>query len=289
VTYYRRSYDANAIDPSAVCIIDTDSDSIVRVIPTGPLPKMITCSPDNKHIAISHWGNNTVALIDIQGNNPKQFHYVTELLVDKKMSLDYRFRNGELIPEAKTKNEWETASEEGRPAFCYYNNDPTTAKKYGVLYNWYAVNDPRGLAPEGWRVPSYSDIDKINEFEFPNLNSDIKYLKDKQSQGISPDINKYVDKYTLNDAQRSKYKFFRDCDNPMAYRPTWGDFEIEHGIYPSGFWTISYYKDSDEGLKTLVHCYGTRILQYDLSTDFVLQKEGKDKGTGLPVRLIKAN
>jgi DNA-binding beta-propeller fold protein YncE len=89
VTYYRRSYDANAIDPSAVCIIDTDSDSIVRVIPTGPLPKMITCSPDNKHIAISHWGNNTVALIDIQGNNPKEFHYVTELLVDKKMSLDY--------------------------------------------------------------------------------------------------------------------------------------------------------------------------------------------------------
>jgi len=50
VTYYRRSYDANAIDPSAVCIIDTDSDSIVRVIPTGPLPKMITCSPNNKHI-----------------------------------------------------------------------------------------------------------------------------------------------------------------------------------------------------------------------------------------------
>jgi DNA-binding beta-propeller fold protein YncE len=89
VTYYRRSYDANAIDPSAVCIIDTDNDSIVRVIPTGPLPKMITCSPDNKHIAISHWGNNTVALIDIQGNNPKEFHYVTELLVDKKMSLDY--------------------------------------------------------------------------------------------------------------------------------------------------------------------------------------------------------
>lgn len=89
VTYYRRSYDSNAIDPSAVCIIDTDSDSIVRVIPTGPLPKMITSSPDNNHVAISHWGNNTVALINIQGNDPQDFHYVKELLVDKKMSLDF--------------------------------------------------------------------------------------------------------------------------------------------------------------------------------------------------------
>jgi hypothetical protein len=88
-TYYRRSYDPNAIDPSAVCIIDTDSDSIVRVIPTGPLPKMITSSPDNKHVAISHWGNNTVALLDIQGKDPKNFHYVSELLIDKKMNLNY--------------------------------------------------------------------------------------------------------------------------------------------------------------------------------------------------------
>src|ERR1035437_2515419 len=48
VTYYRRSYDSNAVDPSALCIIDTDADTIVRVMPTAPLPKMISCSPDNK-------------------------------------------------------------------------------------------------------------------------------------------------------------------------------------------------------------------------------------------------
>ncbi|MDA7803564.1 hypothetical protein N8987_03205, partial [Crocinitomix sp.] len=90
VTYYRRSYDANAIDPSAVCIIDTDIDSIVRVIPTGPLPKMITCSPDNKFIAISHWGDNTIALINIEDSNPKEFHYASNLLIDREMKLDYQ-------------------------------------------------------------------------------------------------------------------------------------------------------------------------------------------------------
>ena len=62
VTYYRRDYDINAQSPSAVAIIDTDKDSIVRVMPTGPLPKMIAASPNNKFIAVTHWGDNTVGL-----------------------------------------------------------------------------------------------------------------------------------------------------------------------------------------------------------------------------------
>ena len=42
-------------------------------------------------------------------------------------------------------------------AWCYYNNDPANGKKYGKLYNWYAVNDPRGLAPKGWHIPTDSE------------------------------------------------------------------------------------------------------------------------------------
>lgn len=64
------------------------------------------------------------------------------------------FRNGELIPEAKTKEEWEAAYKNESAAWCYYNNDPKNGEKYGKLYNWYAVNDPRGLAPAGWHVPT---------------------------------------------------------------------------------------------------------------------------------------
>ena len=64
------------------------------------------------------------------------------------------FRNGDTIPEAKTDEAWEKAGEKGKPAWCYYDNDPKNGKKYGKLYNWYAVNDPRGLAPSGWHIPS---------------------------------------------------------------------------------------------------------------------------------------
>lgn len=89
VTYYRRDYDTNAVSPSAVAIIDTDSDEIVRVMPTGPLPKMISASKDNKYVAVTHWGDNTVGLIDISSGSPSEFEYVKHLVVGKKMSLDF--------------------------------------------------------------------------------------------------------------------------------------------------------------------------------------------------------
>lgn len=74
------------------------------------------------------------------------------------------FRNGDSIPEAKTNKEWVAAGESGKPAWCYYNNDPRNGPKYGKLYNWYAVNDPRGLAPAGWILSSDADWTKLTNF-----------------------------------------------------------------------------------------------------------------------------
>ena len=70
-----------------------------------------------------------------------------------KKNLDViTFRNGDTIPLAKTNQEWEEAGENGRPAWCYYENNSQNGEKYGKLYNWFAVNDPRGLAPAGWHI-----------------------------------------------------------------------------------------------------------------------------------------
>jgi uncharacterized protein (TIGR02145 family) len=67
------------------------------------------------------------------------------------------FQNGDSIPEAKTNKEWVAAGEAGKPAWCNYNNDPKSGLKYGKLYNWFAVTDPRGLAPTGWKLASDAD------------------------------------------------------------------------------------------------------------------------------------
>lgn len=71
------------------------------------------------------------------------------------------FRNGDSIPEAKTDGQWRQAAIDGKPAWCYYGNDPANAKKYGKLYNWFAINDPRGICPEGWHIPSDEEWDNL--------------------------------------------------------------------------------------------------------------------------------
>lgn len=69
-----------------------------------------------------------------------------------KKNLDVtRYRNGDSIPQVTDPSQWENLT---TGAWCYYNNDPANGAIYGKLYNWYAVNDPRGLAPSGFHVPS---------------------------------------------------------------------------------------------------------------------------------------
>ena len=89
----------------------------------------------------------------------------------KNVTVD-RYRNGDPIPEITDTAAWRTAT---TGAWCYYNNDPENGKVYGKLYNWYAVNDPRGFAPAGWHVPS---DEEWTEFEQSALvNSDGGKLK----------------------------------------------------------------------------------------------------------------
>lgn len=74
------------------------------------------------------------------------------------------FRNGDLIPQAKTNQEWSAANKSKKPAWCYYHIgyseiskygvDLEKTKKYGKLYNVAAINDIRGLAPRGWHIPN---------------------------------------------------------------------------------------------------------------------------------------
>ena len=74
------------------------------------------------------------------------------------------FRNGDPIPEARTNEEWSKAGKEGKPAWCYYENRNENGNKYGVLYNWFAVHDPRGLAPVGWHVSSDAEWRVTTDF-----------------------------------------------------------------------------------------------------------------------------
>ncbi|MFP4293823.1 MAG: fibrobacter succinogenes major paralogous domain-containing protein [Cyclobacteriaceae bacterium] len=75
-----------------------------------------------------------------------------------------KFRNGDIIFHAKTEQEWLDAAATGTPAWCYYKNEPNNGTLYGKLYNWYAVSDPRGLAPIGWRIPTDIEWTILTDF-----------------------------------------------------------------------------------------------------------------------------
>lgn len=77
----------------------------------------------------------------------------------KWMSYDLNvktYRNGDQIQYAQTKEEWDYANDNKIGAWCYYEDN-----KEVVLYNKYAVNDERGLAPEGWHIPNEEEWNKI--------------------------------------------------------------------------------------------------------------------------------
>jgi uncharacterized protein (TIGR02145 family) len=93
------------------------------------------------------------------------------------MAQDFRgthFRNGDLIPNIENYQEWKSAGENKQPAWCYYDYDPANGEKYGKLYNWYAVTDPRGLCPLGWHVPSDAEWSTLISYLGGELAADIK-------------------------------------------------------------------------------------------------------------------
>jgi uncharacterized protein (TIGR02145 family) len=80
-----------------------------------------------------------------------------------------QFKNGDPIPQTQTDEAWQEAGFSGKAAWCYItimNEDGVNheLKRYGKLYNSFAINDPRGIAPEGWRISTTDDWRNLEQF-----------------------------------------------------------------------------------------------------------------------------
>jgi uncharacterized protein (TIGR02145 family) len=84
----------------------------------------------------------------------------TQVWTNKNLDVS-TYRDGTPIPEVTDPTAWANLT---TGAWCYYNNDPINGAIYGKLYNWYAVNDPRGLAPLGWHVPSDAEWTTLTDY-----------------------------------------------------------------------------------------------------------------------------
>jgi uncharacterized protein (TIGR02145 family) len=120
---------------------------------------------------------------DIDSNTYKTITIEKQEWMTKNLDVSV-FRNGDPIPEVKSDAEWRKAGEEGKPAWCYYENKIANGNKYGKLYNWFAINDPRGLAPAGWHISS--DAEWRNTTDFLG-GEDAAGIKMKSSSGWTDD------------------------------------------------------------------------------------------------------
>ncbi|MFQ5629021.1 MAG: fibrobacter succinogenes major paralogous domain-containing protein [bacterium] len=87
---------------------------------------------------------------DIDGNSYRAVKIGDQWWMAENLRVT-RYRNGDAIPNITDNKAW---SQLTTGALCNYDNDPEKAAIYGLLYTWYAVIDSRGIAPEGWHVPS---------------------------------------------------------------------------------------------------------------------------------------
>ena len=74
-----------------------------------------------------------------------------------------KFRNGDAITQAQSDEDWIKAMQNKQPAWCY-SEDIDDKLTQQVLYNYYAIIDPRGLAPESWKIPNNSNWLSLIDF-----------------------------------------------------------------------------------------------------------------------------
>ena len=130
------------------CVGDVNNDEIVNLgdvvylisylYKGGPVPDPNCCS------------DCPPTVTDYDGNV-----YQTVLIGDQCWMMENlkvtHYRNGDPIPHVTDGGIWSGLS---TGAYCNYDNDPANVATYGRLYNWFAVDDSRKIAPAGWHVPT---------------------------------------------------------------------------------------------------------------------------------------
>ncbi len=103
--------------------------------------------------------------------NYQGYDYATVLIGDQCWFAENlrsgNFENGDAIPAGLSASEWSSTTAGATAVFgegssdCYTNtpdgdacDEAWSLNEYGRLYNWYAVDDSRGLCPSGWHVPT---------------------------------------------------------------------------------------------------------------------------------------
>lgn len=98
----------------------------------------------------------------VKGHDGTTYHVVTAFgeTITLENFKGRTFNNNDPIPVVPDNAAWTALK---TPGMCDLNNDPANANIYGSYYNFYAVNDPRGIAPDGYHVPTQLEWQNYGE------------------------------------------------------------------------------------------------------------------------------
>jgi len=108
-------------------------------------------------------GSCIFSYIDIDGNSYETVVIGNQIWMTENLKVTH-YNNGDPIQTGFTGEEWGNLDETETGAFAIYNNDPAIWETYGNHYNWYAVDDERGICPEGWHVSSSEESNVLLSF-----------------------------------------------------------------------------------------------------------------------------
>ena len=103
-------------------------------------------------------GNVTVS--DIDGNVYQTIKIGNQIWMAENLKVSH-YRNGDAIPNVTDDTDWSNLT---TGAYSEYDNNSANVDTYGRLYNWYAVDDSRNIAPAGWHVPTDNEWQTLVDY-----------------------------------------------------------------------------------------------------------------------------
>ena len=100
------------------------------------------------------------SIYDIDGNCYETIIIGEQEWIAENLKVTH-YRNGDEIPTGYNNEEWSNLN---TGAYAVYNDNENNAYIYGNLYNWFAVDDYRGVCPEGWNVPTDDEYTALSNY-----------------------------------------------------------------------------------------------------------------------------
>lgn len=165
------------------------------------------------------YGNVT----DQEGNTYKTIEVGNQRWMVENLKTS-TYCNGDAILNVTDGDEWGDLNDSSTGAWAYYGNDSQNDNAYGKLYNWYAVEDIRGLCPCGWHVPSKAEWNTLIEHLGGEENAGMKMKSTGTEYWESP-----------NESANNESGF---SALPGGYRD-WGPGGPFYNIGEEGYWWSS--------------------------------------------------